>query len=336
MSDTAPSGGIRVDSRWTSDDAWGAVRCSLGRFRLRYGVSPGLYALARPGRDSPVVVTASYKLTFDLVRRDLRGTPCWILVLDTGGMGVASACAAGTFSTEELVARVQKARLSEIVTHRDLILPSLVADTVDAALVLKHTGFRVRFGPARSGDLPAFLKTGEAPPGMRRPSFRFAERLLLTPIELGRAFKALAVFVPIAFLYAGWTPAGVVFDRGWYGAWPLYVLALGAALAGSFLTPALLPWIPVRPVWAKGWIIGAAAQAALIFGAGLTRKLDPFLVAGSLLFFPAASAFLARLFTKSLPDAAPESERRQARIFLPLFAVACVLAALAFVLSKLR
>ena len=40
-----------------------AVRLSLGRDN--YKVAPGLYAIGVPGPDSPVLVTANYKLSFD-------------------------------------------------------------------------------------------------------------------------------------------------------------------------------------------------------------------------------------------------------------------------------
>ena len=40
---------------------------------MRSTVPPGLYALGEPGRDSDVLVTANYKLSFDMLRRALHG-----------------------------------------------------------------------------------------------------------------------------------------------------------------------------------------------------------------------------------------------------------------------
>jgi hypothetical protein len=281
-------------------------------------------------------VTANYKLTFDIVRRDLDGMTCWILALDTGGIGVWSASSGGTFSTEELVTRLGRTRLADVVSHRQLILPRHGAAGVDARLVLEHSGFTVRFGPLRSTDLPAFLVKGESTSAMLETRFSLIDRLILTPLELAQSLKKFAVFVLAAFLYSGSTPTGVAFDKGWSDAWPLYALGLGAVLAGSFLAPLLLPWIPLRPISAKGWAAGAAVSAALLYGAGLARGMDPFLTAACLLFFPAAAAFMSFTFAGAAPDQDPSGVRREGRVFFPLFIAAAVIAAAALVLSKLK
>lgn len=303
---------------------------------MRYGVAPGLYSLGNPGPDSPVIVTANYKLTFDIVRRDLRGMSCWILALDTGGIGAWCASRGGTFATEELVTRLGRTRVADAVSHRRLILPRFGEASVDPRLVLEHTGFTVHFGPLRSSDLPAFLESGEATAAMLETRFSLVDRLVLAPMELGQSLKRYAVFVLAAFLYSGSTPAGVAFDRGWSDAWRLYALGLGAVLSGSFLVPLLFPWIPLRPCSAKGWTVGAAVSTALLYGAGLARGMDPFLTAACLLFFPAAAALMAFAFASAVPDLDSSSARREGRVFLPLFIAAAVMAAAALVLSKLR
>ena len=242
----------------------------------------------------------------------------------------------GTFSTEELVTRLARTRLADAVSHRQLILPRHGAASVDARLVQEHAGFDLRFGPLRSSDLPAFLVKGEATSAMLEGRFSLIDRLVLTPLELGQSLKKFAVFILAAFLYSGSTLAGVAFDKGWSDAWRLYALGLGAVLAGSFLVPLLLPWIPLRPYSAKGLAVGAAVSAGLLYGAGLARGMDPFLTAACLLFFPAASAFMAFTFAGAAPDQDPLAMRRERRVFLPLFIAAAVIAAAALVLSKLR
>jgi len=52
---------------------------------MRYRVAPGLYAVGAPDGGSPVVVTANYKMSFDLLRRALHGMAAWVVVLDTRG-----------------------------------------------------------------------------------------------------------------------------------------------------------------------------------------------------------------------------------------------------------
>jgi CO dehydrogenase/acetyl-CoA synthase delta subunit len=329
-----PPGSIRIDSQWTPADLRGAVRCRLGRFRMRYSVPPGLSALGRPGPDSPVVVTANYKLTFDILRRDLSPIDCWILALETRGINVWCASAGGTFVTEELVLRLGKTRLSEVVRHRELIVPQLCAPGVSAHSVQKQSGFHVRFGPVRSCDLPSYLSKGKASPSMRRVRFETPDRLALVPVELGRALKLFLVFAFAVILFAGLSPAGVVLQKAWNGAWPLFALGMGAALAGSFLVPLLLPFLPFRAFTPKGWLVGAVVTGALLHGAGLAGGMDRFLIAACWLFFPAAAAYLAFSFTGASTFTSPSGVRREVRAALPFFAAAAVLTAAALALSK--
>ena len=327
---------ISVTSQWSSGDAWGAVRARLGSYRMRYAVEPGLYGLGAPGMDSPVFASANYKLSFDVLRRALSGISCWILVLDTKGINVWCAAGKGTFGTEELVERIQKCRLDEVVRHRAIVLPQLGAPGVQAHAVHKQTGFRVHYGPILAADIPAYISAGfKATAAMRRARFPLRDRLVLTPMELGQSLMRYPVFALAAFVLAGVGPQGVIFGEAWAGAWPLFLLGLGCIFAGSFLAPALLPFIPVRAFTAKGWIMGAAVNAALLHGAGLAHGMDPFLLAASWLFFPAASAFMTLNFTGATPFTSPSGVRREIRIALPIFIAALALAAAGLVVWKL-
>jgi len=66
-------------------------------FRMSYAISPGLYAVGNPTKESDVFVSANYKLSFDVLRRELKGFNAWILVLDTKGINVWCAAGKGTF-----------------------------------------------------------------------------------------------------------------------------------------------------------------------------------------------------------------------------------------------
>ena len=66
-------------------DFLGAVMVRWGINRDHYRVNPGLYAIGSPGPESDVFVTANYKLSFDALRKNLKGENGWILVLDTKG-----------------------------------------------------------------------------------------------------------------------------------------------------------------------------------------------------------------------------------------------------------
>ena len=162
------STGIGQVPRIGSDLIWNdlrghyLVRWNIGRDR--FIVEPGLYALGDPGDDSPVLVTANYKLTFDLLRRTLSGRHVWILVLDTKGINVWCAAGKGTFGTEEMLDRIQASRLDEVVNHRRLRVPQLGAPGLAAFEIKKHAGFKVVYGPVMMEDLPAFWITATRQP----------------------------------------------------------------------------------------------------------------------------------------------------------------------------
>jgi hypothetical protein len=175
----------RVGHALTTADRVGAWRVRWGIGRDDYKVDPGLYALGAPDADSPVLVTANYKLTFDVLRSSVGELSAWVLALDTRGINVWCAAGKRTFSTDELVGRVRFSRLAELLSHHRLIVPQLGATGVTAHEVRKQARFAVVYGPVRAEDIPAFLERGmKATAEMRQPTFTLRERLVLTPVEL--------------------------------------------------------------------------------------------------------------------------------------------------------
>ena len=82
------------------------LRSRTGAFRMKYSVAPGLYSIGGPDKDSDVFVSANYKLSFDMLRRELKGMNAWILVLDTKAINVWCAAGKRTFSADEIVKRI--------------------------------------------------------------------------------------------------------------------------------------------------------------------------------------------------------------------------------------
>jgi hypothetical protein len=228
-------------SRLTAADRRDHILARWGYRRSQHRVAPGLYALGNPTPDSPVFVSANYSLSFDALRSALPGIDGYILVLDTDGINVWCAAGKGTFGTEELVNRIARVRLKEVVRHRKLILPQLGAPGVAAHIVKKQSGFLVEYGPVRAADLPEYLKTHSATPEMRRVRFNLADRMTLVPIELVGVFLPMAIAAVGAFLIAGWLAALAV------------VLAV---LAGVVFFPLLFPWIPTKDFSTRGYILG--------------------------------------------------------------------------------
>ncbi len=240
------------------------VRWNIGRDR--FIVEPGLYALGRPTADSPVLVTANYKLTFDLLRRTMQERNLWILVLDTRGINVWCAAGKGTFGTEEMLDRIQASRLAEIVNHRRLIVPQLGAPGLAAFEIKKYAGFRVEYGPVMMEDLPEFLANGNrATPEMRLKKFPLKERIVLVPVEIMQGLQQGLLLSAFFLLLAGlFGEGGGLQAMLRYGLPPTLAVLAGVA-AGTIVTPLLLPWIPARAFSVKGAIAGL-----VVFGIGYT------------------------------------------------------------------
>ena len=127
---------------------------------MEYKIDPGLYALGNPDAESPVLVSANYKMSFDYLRRELTGRSAWILVLDTRGINVWCAAGKGTFGTAELIRQVASSGIAALLNHKVLIVPQLGAVGVSAWKVRQSSGFRVVFGPVYARELPRFLDSG--------------------------------------------------------------------------------------------------------------------------------------------------------------------------------
>jgi hypothetical protein len=311
----------RVGTTWTWADRFGAwrVRWSIGRDD--YKVDPGLYAIGAPDADSPVLVTANYKLTFDVLRRDLPGRDVWILVLDTRGINVWCAAGKRTFSTDELVRWVGGAKLSQVVAHQRLIVPQLGATGVAAHLVRKATGFRVTWGPVRSADIPAFLDAGmKATPAMREVTFPAADRLVLTPVEIVGTATYGWWAVPALFAISGFGPWLFSLDAAWHRGFAATSVFVAAALAGGLVAPLLLPWLPGRAFSVKGALSGLLVGLAVL--ALWDRPLDGVTVVAVLLGIGALSSFIAMNFTGSTPYTSPSGVEKEMRRSMPWQAIA--------------
>ena len=317
-----PAGAVPCVS---TDDTWGdrigrwRVRWGIGRFRYR--VEPGLYAVGSPDAGSPVLVTANYRLTFDLLRRELDGVHAWVLVLDTNGINVWCAAGKRTFSTDEIVRRVRDTRLQDVVSHRKLIVPQLGAPGVAAHEVRRACGFRVVYGPVRAADVKAFLQARmQATEEMRRVTFTLGERLAVTSIDLVGGLKILVLLaLVLAALHGG-------MSLRWLAEIAPY---LAAVLAGTVVMPVLLPWIPGRAFALKGALVGgvmvAATLALLPAGRTVPGTVAVFLAATTL------ASYMAMNFTGSTTFTSPSGVEKEMRHALPVQLAAVALACVAWI-----
>jgi len=302
-------------------DRIGSWKARWGMGRMSYTIPPGLYATGAATAESPVLVTANYKMSFDRIRVALAGVDAWILVLDTKGINVWCAAGKGTFGTDELIHQISETHLSEVVSHRTVLVPQLGAVGVSAAAVRKGSGFRVAFGPVRAEDLPEFLGAGQkATPEMRRVRFPMWERVVLAPVELVMGAKYAALIAAALVILSGLGPGFYAMDRIFHVGLATGGFVILAFLASSILTPALLPWLPGRAFALKGtWIgIGVATLAWWVTrdAPGLTVTL-PGTISWFLLL-PALSSFIAMNFTGASTYTSLSGVYKEMRLAVPL------------------
>jgi hypothetical protein len=322
----------RIDTKLKGADIGGTLRARLGVARDWYQVAPGLYCVGKPGEESPVLVTANYKLSFDSLRKELAGIDAWILVLDTRGVNVWCAAGKRTFSSEELICQVQGASLDKLVSHRELILPQLGAPGISSHRVKKECGFKVIWGPIKARDLKTFLDNGrKADTNMRQVTFSLWERIVLIPVELSLILKPSLAILLAVFLLSGISPDIFSFSAAWFRGLNGAASYLMGVLAGAVVVPALLPWLPTRKFYIKGLLAGLAGGILVILSLGtqLTRLESVTL----LLLTTVVSSYAAMNFTGATPFTSPSGVEKEMRQGIPIQLAAVAIAVIAWVAS---
>ncbi len=128
-------------------------------------VKPGLRIFGEPNENSPVMFTTNFSLTYFTVSSDIESSPisnrCYLLVLDSEGIGVRTAAARASARkgglTAAMVAKaIRESGIEQKVKHRTLIIPGLLANLGDE--IEKTTGWKALVGPSNSAELPKFLQ----------------------------------------------------------------------------------------------------------------------------------------------------------------------------------
>jgi hypothetical protein len=320
----------RIKTALSATDIFGTVKTRLSISRMNYNVAPGMYCAGDPDANSPVLVTANYKLTFDVLRREVDGLNVWILVVDTRGINVWCAAGKKTFSTREVIERVKRSGVDRLVTHRKLILPQLSATGVSAQQVKKGCGFEVVWGPVRAADINSFLENDmKADADMRCVTFSFSERVVLIPVELSLVAKQMVWLIVFAFLLSGigWELFSI--KAAWLRGLTFLTAGVAGIISGAVLAPALLPWIPTRTFALKGAITG------LITGIGVVwifwSQVDGWDALGLIFCTIVISSYLAMNFTGSTPYTSMSGVEKEMRRALPLQMAAGLLSVIVWV-----
>lgn len=122
----------------------------------------GIYPIGNPTEDSPVLITTNFALTYFIVSGEIEASrvPAWLLVMDTEGLSVLTAWAAGKFVGDAIGQFVKKSGITEKVKHKKLIIPGFVAAVSGDLEEELGAEWEVKIGPREAAHLTPYLKMG--------------------------------------------------------------------------------------------------------------------------------------------------------------------------------
>ncbi len=121
-------------------------------------VKPELYEINNPDENSPLLFTTNFSLTYFTVAGDIENSkiPSYLQVIDTEGLSVMTAFAAGKLTAEMVVEALDKSGAKDKIKHNNIIIPGMVARM--SAKLKEKSGREVLVGPRESSGLPKYLK----------------------------------------------------------------------------------------------------------------------------------------------------------------------------------
>ena len=122
-------------------------------------VTQGIYEIGAPNENSPVCITTNFSLTYFIVSGEIEGSrvPTWLLVMDTEGLSVMTAWAAGKFSGDAVASFVKKSGIADKIAHKKIIIPGYAA-SISGEMEEDLPGWEVIIGPRDASLIPKFLK----------------------------------------------------------------------------------------------------------------------------------------------------------------------------------
>jgi acetyl-CoA decarbonylase/synthase complex subunit gamma len=122
----------------------------------------GIYPIGTPTEESPVLITTNFSLTYFIVSGEVESSrvASWLLVMDTEGLSVLTAWAAGKFVGDAIGTFIKKSGITEKVKHRRVVIPGAVAAVSGDLEEELGKGWEVKIGPREAAHIPAFLKMG--------------------------------------------------------------------------------------------------------------------------------------------------------------------------------
>jgi acetyl-CoA decarbonylase/synthase complex subunit gamma len=122
-------------------------------------VTEGIYEIGGPDENSPVLVTTNFSLTYFIVSGEIEGSrvPSWLLIMDTEGLSVMTAWAAGKFAGDAVGMFVKKCGIADKIAHKKIIIPGYAA-AISGEMEEELPDWEIAIGPRDASLIPKFLK----------------------------------------------------------------------------------------------------------------------------------------------------------------------------------
>lgn len=119
----------------------------------------GIYPINNPDENSPVLVTCNFSLTYFIVSGEIESSrvPSWLCIMDTEGLSVMTAWAAGKFVGDTVAAFIKRCSIGDKVAHKRLIIPGYAA-AILGDLEDGLPGWEVMIGPREAANIPSYLR----------------------------------------------------------------------------------------------------------------------------------------------------------------------------------
>ncbi|MFH1198808.1 MAG: acetyl-CoA decarbonylase/synthase complex subunit gamma [Candidatus Omnitrophota bacterium] len=121
-------------------------------------IEPKLYPIGAVTKNSPVLVTTNFSLSYYTVLGEVEASkvPSYILGIDTEGMSVLTAWAAEKFTPDKISQSLDQFNVADTVGHKNLIIPGYVA--MMSGDLEEKSGWKIIVGPKEAAGIPSFLK----------------------------------------------------------------------------------------------------------------------------------------------------------------------------------
>jgi len=122
-------------------------------------VKAGLYPINNPDKDSPILFTVNFSLTYFTVAGDIEKSrmPAWLLVVDTEGLSVLTAFSAGKLTSETVAEALRSTEAMAKSGKGLLIIPGMLSRM--SGKLQEATGLKVIVGPKESSGIPKLLRS---------------------------------------------------------------------------------------------------------------------------------------------------------------------------------